>query len=447
MGVLKKYIHAWEIKVLVCTMVYAFFLILSESNAGYSISLSLLLIYTVWNYKYGRYGTDSKFPRPILIAYGSFFTCLFIAAVFQSDRTTMQLTLKYLSWAFPFIPMFYGYVKEKSEAGLFLGAGLAMFILSLYGWLQIPAFFQHDWYFEYRIHSIFVSPNGFAQVLEQGIPVCIAGAVYMHKLLTKDRKNRIVGLILIIQCFLVLFSLIPFVLSLSRGSISGFLAGGGTVAVVYLIRLYPQYFKRIGWGLSLVLFMGISYIYSIHIQNTNEYSVADMIAVTTNHDEYKSGLHRPYDNERLLMWQSSYRMWENHKLYGVGFNHWKDEYVHYILPQAMERDTPMPHNNIAFFFSATGLIGGIGYLILTGILLCYLLYLLYNNPENILVAAVLWGFIALTVHGQVDAGITNKFVMRIFFGMLGIMCASVKKQNFKGAVSHDNSYPDGKLLL
>ena len=130
MDVLKKYTHAWEIKVLVCTMVYAFFLILSESNAGYSISLSLLLIYTVWNYKYGRYGTDSKFPGPILIAYGSFFTCLFIAAVFQPDRTTMQLTLKYLSWAFPFIPMFYGYVKEKSEAGLFLGAGLAVFMLA-----------------------------------------------------------------------------------------------------------------------------------------------------------------------------------------------------------------------------------------------------------------------------------------------------------------------------
>ncbi|EHM38407.1 hypothetical protein [Anaeroglobus geminatus] len=233
MGVLKKYIHAWEIKVLVCTMVYAFFLILSESNAGYSISLSLLLIYTVWNYKYGRYGTDSKFPRPILIAYGSFFTCLFIAAVFQPDRTTMQLTLKYLSWAFPFIPMFYGYVKEKSEAGLFLGAGLAVFILSLYGWLQIPAFFQHDWYFEYRIHSIFVSPNGFAQVLEQGIPVCIAGAVYTYKLLTKDRKNRIV----IDFNNTMFFSIIQF----------------DSLCVIIIARFYQRFSGR-GWDRSSCIF-------------------------------------------------------------------------------------------------------------------------------------------------------------------------------------------------
>ena len=53
--------------------------------------------------------------------------------------------------------------------------------------------------------------------------------------------------------------------------------------------------------------------------------------------------HRPYDQERLLLLQSTFHMWENHKLFGIGMGNWQKEYQqHYILPQAKEPTLPFP---------------------------------------------------------------------------------------------------------
>ena len=57
--------------------------------------------------------------------------------------------------------------------------------------------------------------------------------------------------------------------------------------------------------------------------------------------------HRSYDYERVLLLKSSYAMWEDHKLYGVGFRHWAREYPNYISPAAREPDLTIPHNVIA----------------------------------------------------------------------------------------------------
>ncbi|WP_162177212.1 O-antigen ligase family protein, partial [Mitsuokella jalaludinii] len=74
--------------------------------------------------------------------------------------------------------------------------------------------------------------------------------------------------------------------------------------------------------------------------------------------------HRSYDYERVLLLKSSYAMWEDHKLYGVGFRHWAREYPNYISPAAREPDLTIPHNVIASFFDETGIIGGFGFLLL-----------------------------------------------------------------------------------
>ena len=38
--------------------------------------------------------------------------------------------------------------------------------------------------------------------------------------------------------------------------------------------------------------------------------------------------HRGYDYERTLMIQSSYEMWSDHKMFGVGFENWGAQYKH-----------------------------------------------------------------------------------------------------------------------
>lgn len=135
---------------------------------------------------------------------------------------------------------------------------------------------------------------------------------------------------------------------------------------------------------------------------------------------------RPYDMERVRLIQSSYNMWLDNKLVGVGLNNWQENYIQkYILPEAREPELDFPHNTIAYFFSTSGVIGGVGFLVFTFGMIVFLFNLLRKYPNNIYVQAMLWSFIAFSVHGLVDLGFLMKQGERLLFTFLGITCASV----------------------
>ena len=80
----------------------------------------------------------------------------------------------------------------------------------------------------------------------------------------------------------------------------------------------------------------------------------------------------------------------------------------------------MPHNVIAWFFSTTGIIGGIGYLLFV-LYYCRLFYSrMKESPDEWMLYVGLWSFLAVTIHGLADAGITNKETARLIFLILGI---------------------------
>lgn len=85
-----------------------------------------------------------------------------------------------------------------------------------------------------------------------------------------------------------------------------------------------------------------------------------------------------------------------------------------------ESSFDMPHNVIVWFFSTTGIIGGVGYLLFVAYY-CRLLYSkIKENPSEWICCVGLWAFLAITIHGLVDAGITNKEAARLLFLILGI---------------------------
>lgn len=279
--------------------------------------------------------------------------------------------------------------------------------------------------------QLFVSPNGYAQVIEQALPIAILGCVYIYQLVKTSPAKISYRTWLVFQILTVLIAIPPFILALSRGAIAGFILGGALLAAVYAAASFCSYYKRILLILISIVSVGASF-YGITRYQESSYSniqgsssILKEVGLSAQSIYADSGQiigdipftisHRPYDNQRLLMWEASYAMWQDHKMTGVGFDRWQYEYEHhYISPEAAERTMPMPHNNLAFFFSATGWIGGSGYLVFTLGTLIYLIYAVYNRPRNVVPAIGLWAFAALTVHGQVDTGITNKFVMHIF---------------------------------
>lgn len=136
---------------------------------------------------------------------------------------------------------------------------------------------------------------------------------------------------------------------------------------------------------------------------------------------------RSYDYERVVLLESSYNMWKDHKLFGVGLDNWKEYYQkRYILPEAINKKLDMPHNVFAYYFSTTGLVGGIGFCILMLSILVYLVKSSINmSLGNIFCYAMLWATIAITIHGLVDTGITMKSAARLFYACLGLTVSKI----------------------
>ena len=80
----------------------------------------------------------------------------------------------------------------------------------------------------------------------------------------------------------------------------------------------------------------------------------------------------------------------------------------------------MPDNSIAWFFTTTGSIGGIGYVFFVLFYFYILLQKLREQPGNWMLPAGLWIFMAMTIHGFLDIGIVDKGVARLLYLMLGL---------------------------
>ena len=135
---------------------------------------------------------------------------------------------------------------------------------------------------------------------------------------------------------------------------------------------------------------------------------------------------RSYDGERKLLWTAAYAMWSDHKVSGVGITTWNAVYRQkYISPKAREPHLDLPHNNIANFFSATGTLGGIGYLVFTGYTFYFLLKKRQEEPENGLLLVMLWIHTAFFIHGMVDNTMFGKYGLRLYFALWGMTLASL----------------------
>lgn len=377
---------------LIC--LYIFFLCSAISNAGYSISLSLLLIFAMVEIVKKKIKIKIP-PFSFDIIYLAFFGLLIIAAVGSGEKEAIESTLQFFYYTIPFIFLYlvfqYRFCERALQVGIF-SAAVVLIGFSAYQFITLPI--------GTRISSIFVSPNRLPMVLEVFFPF-MGSFLFMYY----KRENR--NFIVFIEMGVVLLlTVIALLLTQSRGGIIG-------IAFGFLFLLIVRFsFLQTSGGKLKKGFIFLSTI--IFISGIGGWATQNI-------------LQRSYDMERILLLKSSYEMWSDHKLYGVGFDRWDEEYQEkYISPVAKEKKLDMPHNTVAFFFSATGSVGGIGYLLFIFGTIIILVKKMIDYPENMYLQAMLWAFIAMFAHGLVDAGITNKFAARLLFGFLGITMASLR---------------------
>ena len=240
-----------------------------------------------------------------------------------------------------------------------------------------------------QLGAFLAYPTHYAHLLACTFPLLLC--FYTDK---KLRGNPLVEVISVAVTVLGLWSLWK---TGSRGGMIALFAGGLSVFALFC------YFQKQGRLFRNGVIVGVAVV-----------AVVLLIGI-------QDGNRQGGDSARVRMWQASYAMWQDHKLLGVGLENWQHEYANkYILKDeikkavrqqylgwkkeeerrvaATQKSKPqltaeqmvaakraeakrdedsiaewqkviikqesafdMPHNVIAWFFSTTGIIGGIGY--------------------------------------------------------------------------------------
>lgn len=390
----------WKYLLLFISNVFFFFLCSTKWNAGYSISAGLAVLVIVW----GRFQLNKKvsfFPTCCIVAYFLFIGGVSLASYLSGDPASMRVAYKFLAYSIPMWVLFFLLQRDISilpaiQWGIVAGTNVLNTVVIQEIW-KVHAI--------KRIYGPFASPNHLAMVMESILPFLLLNTVYLIKNVHRESpaREKVLTVLSIVTSVLAVGAIL---LTRSRGGIAGFLLGAVfAFCALFLNHTHLSGLKKIS-ALALVFVL----------------SGAVVFGVTVNY------LNRKYDPERVLLLTSAYHMWQDHPLYGVGIGRWNEVYrAHYMLKGAREPKLSLPHNNIANFFSGAGVLGGGGFVLFMLSVLYVLLRALRTQPDNHYIYAMLWVWIAISVHGMVDNSFFGRYNDRLLFAMLGVALAAIRQ--------------------
>lgn len=342
--------------------------------------------------------------RPLLITFMLFYIFLLIDSIILIDRKSIFLTMDYASFLIPFFMFYFLYQQYRVDIGIKWGILIGSFIICIGGvWTSDPRFFP-------RTSSFFNHPNDFGTIIALLLPFVFYYTWKSKYLLEKS------------YCISIFFLLL---ICLYRTESRGAMMSLGAAISITILLLIIQYWKR----------FNRSNIYALIILGFLTFSLG--IGSVYHISSDRSGL-GVIGGERVMMIESSYHMWSDHKLFGVGIANWGENYYSetYHPKNGQEKGHSMPHNMLIYFLSTSGLLGGVAYLAFLFMFFWILLKSLRGINDIFLFSAVMITFLSFTIHGLVDATTINKVPSRIFYTLMGYYFAiySTKKTS-------DNAFP------
>ena len=319
-----------------------------------------------------------------------FLATVVISSLMLGDKGSIRIALNYVYWALPFFMIIYFMKQADVKYAVLLGVCVCILLTGLCTVYQNHLLQQGIRIGKHgRVELFYGHPNAYAMFLISMLPVLLFAL--QDPALQAVKRFKTADILLIA---LGLWSLLK---TGSRGAFGGLAIGTFVIILIYCYR--NRSLKKFLAGLVLCA------------------CVSGLMGTLM-----AGGMQRRYDSERLLLLRSSYAMWQDHKLLGVGLNNWEEQYQKkYIMKNAKERKLTVPHNTIAWFFTTTGVIGGAGYLFFV----LYYSVLLFRktgsetDPDRWIFYAVLLSFLAVNLHGMVDVGVTHKGIARLLYLLLG----------------------------
>lgn len=132
-------------------------------------------------------------------------------------------------------------------------------------------------------------------------------------------------------------------------------------------------------------------------------------------DKYQS------NTERILIWQSAWKMFKDHPILGVGLGQYTENYQQkYISPQAKEPKLGHAHNNFMQMLAENGIVGFAGFVIMFG-------YIIFKNlitwvkGRNVYALMIVSATVCLLLQGFTEYNVGNSAVIKMYWLVLGLL--------------------------
>lgn len=477
----------------VIVFLLAFALSSDISNAAVSIAMGLAGVYIVADCIRKKSLAGFYTAKENWLGIAVFLAAVMLASVLLGDKESIRDAFKYIYWTLPFPIMVY--LGKKAEIRY---AALGGFLLSVavtsgnMVWLHYLVLQGRKLAVPgggVRLGAFLGNPNLYAMLLIGTFPLLICFLLDKKEQAQQKTWIRFLTGAVLALGFWSLWK------TGSRGAMAGLFGGG--ILTCFVICIKQKKLKQFVTGFTVCVT-----------------AAAVFLLAGIRGGEYRHG-----DVIRMRLIQSSYAMWQDHKLLGVGLSNWRKEYsTQYILKEEIEKDAarqyqewkkaaekraaaarkaeaakkaaaqkaaqqkktavqkppaqkqvvqkpkhqltpeqkqaaarkaeaarkaaakreaeqkawwkkvifknesnlPMPHNVVVWFFSTTGVIGGLGYLFFVLYYVHLFCKRMKRNCGTWIIAAGLWAFLAIGLHGLVDAGITNKAAARLVYMVTGL---------------------------
>lgn len=363
-------------------------------NTGFSVAMIVFALFAIYTLVKREKIPAIRLDRRLIEAFVIFYVSLFVSTLFHLDAVKNLYggyfsAFGFLLYTLPLWMLLYiGWNRDIRKIAC-LTLYIVLYALCLYG---IGKYILMG---ESRLSSFYHFPTRIGMMLDMFLPFTAAIALYYRKKSPCFFKAGVA---------LLPLELVTLYLAEVRGSMMG-LSAAVVVTLILWLHYQEKSFSRKNRILLIggaVLFVLAAVLYAVFLRWGN--------------------MNAMMGEERFLMWESSWHMWLDHPLTGIGLNGWQATYASgpYHPAAAKEAGQIMPHNVFIYFFATAGLLGGLGYVAYCVLVFLYLLHRISRHQDDIFGWALLFAFIAATVHGLTDQTFILRLTGRIFYMLMGI---------------------------
>lgn len=319
-----------------------------------------------------------------LIPVAVFFIALISLVIISPDiHVAVERFWRFAYGMFPFIATL-AFIKDKWQL-----KQLAILLMISVTVADFYAIWQ-GMHGDYRASAFFKHPMDLAGILVQFLPMLVLIALDNN---FHDHRKYIVTALLIGS-----------VVALYNGTRGLWIALGIVIPMTAFMYLKDTKKKLIYVSVGLIA-VGIL-MYSVPPFNARMATVADK--------SYQS------NSERILMWNSAWKMFNDNPIAGVGLGQYAEKYqTEYISPEAKERGQGHAHNNFLQLLAETGLIGFLSFCFMFGAIIFNTLkdWRKYYNTAALMFFAATCGIL---IQGFTEFNFGNRIVMTFYFFIMAL---------------------------